>query len=501
MNKLKDIKKLFKKPFIPTAIAVIVVYFAIRLINLDLIPVFVDEAIYVRWAQVMRNEPTLRFLPLSEGKQPLFMWILMFILQLFSDPLVAGRVVSVAAGFVTLLGVAFLTWLVTKSRLATLISSVFYIILPYTFFFDRMALVDSMLAAFAVWSIILGLLLVDTPRLDLSLLLGFVLGGALLTKSPSIFFILLQPVFLLSTKLNKQKIIKIIGSWLVAGLVAFMFYNIMRLGPNFHLINSRNQDYLFSFSEVLQHPLNPLTGNLKSTFAWLGALFGWPVFALVFAAMFSKNRSLKVIFLWSLLPLLAQASVAKVYTPRYLLFAAVPLLVLAASSISKLVKSLPKAGLILLAVAMLWPAITTFNLLTQPANAALPQRMRHGYFQEWTAGYGQEDIAQYIKTKAQEGDSILIGTEGFFGTLPDGLQIYLQDVPNVTVIGLSYPVSEISQSLSSALEENLVYLVVNKSRNKLTPQHLERLELIDQYPKPPRPDGTREVLQFYQLLE
>ena len=140
-------------------------------------------------------------------------------------------------------------------------------------------------------------------------------------------------------------------------------------------------------------------------------------------------------------------------------------------------------------------------MLTQPANAALPQRMRHGYFQEWTAGYGQEDIAQYIKTKAQEGDSILIGTEGFFGTLPDGLQIYLQDVPNVTVIGLSYPVSEISQSLSSALEENLVYLVVNKSRNKLTPQHLERLELIDQYPKPPRPDGTREVLQFYQLLE
>ena len=45
-----------------------------RFVNLTQVPVFADEAIYLRWAQIMRAEETLRFLPLSDGKQPLYMW-------------------------------------------------------------------------------------------------------------------------------------------------------------------------------------------------------------------------------------------------------------------------------------------------------------------------------------------------------------------------------------------------------------------------------------------
>lgn len=55
----------------------------LRLLKLDLIPVFVDEAIYIRWAQVMKAETSLRFLPMSDGKPPLFMWILMPFLDFF----------------------------------------------------------------------------------------------------------------------------------------------------------------------------------------------------------------------------------------------------------------------------------------------------------------------------------------------------------------------------------------------------------------------------------
>ena len=86
------------------SLAIIFLYFLLRVPNLTKIPVFVDEAIYIRWAQVMQNEPTLRFLPLSDGKQPLFMWLIIPALKVFSDPLVAGRMVSVLAGFGTLVG-------------------------------------------------------------------------------------------------------------------------------------------------------------------------------------------------------------------------------------------------------------------------------------------------------------------------------------------------------------------------------------------------------------
>ena len=66
----------------------------LRLFNLNHLPIFADEAIYVRWAQVMRVEPSLRFLPLQDGKQPLFMWSVILMFKVFTDPLVAGRLVS-----------------------------------------------------------------------------------------------------------------------------------------------------------------------------------------------------------------------------------------------------------------------------------------------------------------------------------------------------------------------------------------------------------------------
>jgi predicted membrane-bound mannosyltransferase len=86
--------------------------FVFRFISLTILPIFADEAIYVRWAQVMASEPTLRFLPLSDGKQPLYMWILMFIVKYFNDPLFIGRLISVFAGLSTTIGIFVFSYIV-----------------------------------------------------------------------------------------------------------------------------------------------------------------------------------------------------------------------------------------------------------------------------------------------------------------------------------------------------------------------------------------------------
>src|SRR3989344_3182848 len=88
---------------------ILAAYLVLRIPNLTLQPIFADEAIYIRWAQVMKSEPTLRFLPLSDGKTPLFMWTMMPLFKVFEDPLFAGRFLSVMSGLVTLLGVFFLS--------------------------------------------------------------------------------------------------------------------------------------------------------------------------------------------------------------------------------------------------------------------------------------------------------------------------------------------------------------------------------------------------------
>ena len=61
-------------------------YFLLRLPNLTSQPIFADEAIYIRWAQVMRAEPTLRFISMTDGKTPLFMWVLIPLFKVFKDP-------------------------------------------------------------------------------------------------------------------------------------------------------------------------------------------------------------------------------------------------------------------------------------------------------------------------------------------------------------------------------------------------------------------------------
>ena len=496
---------MISKAFIVFSLSLIL-FCGLRLPSLTRIPVFVDEAIYIRWSQVMRNEPSLRFLPLSDGKQPLFMWATMPSLKIFSDPLVAGRMVSVIAGIMSLFGIAFLTFVLTQNFFLSSLASLVYAVLPFSVFFDRMALVDSLLSAFGLWSLGLGALLIKKTRLDLAMLLGFAIGFGQITKSPAIFFYLWQPFLFLAlfdfrSKDVKKRLIKLVGAWVVALFISLAVYNILRLGTNFHLIGSRNQDYLFSIREVLAHPANPLIGNSKTTFLWLWYLFTPPFFLCLFASFFSRFRktSFWILFL-SLSALTAKAFVAKVYPSRYILFAAMPIILPITFGLHELGHRLKKPWLVIL-IILLWPLILSGVLITSPEKANLPFDMRSGYLEDWTAGWGQKEVADYLISKSTEGRKLVVGTDGFFGTLPDGLQIYTAKYPNITVIGGSPSITTLPTSLTDSLKDkaNTVYLVANASRVNLSSDDLSRLTLINRFEKPIRLDGSHESLLFYQL--
>ena len=484
----------------------LVVFFELRLPSLTRIPVFVDEAIYIRWSQIMRNEPSLRFLPLSDGKQPLFMWATMPSLKIFSDPLVAGRMVSVFAGLLSLIGIALLTLVLTENLFLASIASLIYAVLPFSVFFDRTALVDSLLSAFGLWSLGFGAWLVKRPRLDLAMLLGFTIGLGLITKSPAIFFYLWQPILFLAlfdfhAPRLRSRLAKLLIFWLITFILSQAIYNILRLGTNFHLVGSRNQDYLFSIREVLTHSANPLIGNSKTTVLWFWYLFTPPLFLCLFASFFSRFRKISfwILFL-SLSVLTAQAFVAKVYTSRYILFAAMPIILPITFGLHELGHRLKKPWLVIL-IILLWPLILSGVLITSPEKANLPFDMRSGYLEDWTAGWGQKEVATYLIDRASRGEKSVVITDGFFGTLPDGLQIYTAKYPNITVIGGSPSITTLPTSLTDSLKDkaNTVYLVANASRVNLSSDDLSRLTLINRFEKPIRLDGSHESLLFYQL--
>jgi len=159
------------------AFVLLSLFFVSRLVNLTLIPIFVDEAIYLRWAQIAKNDAAWRFISLTDGKQPLFIWLAMVLMKVIKDPLVAGRLVSVGAGLASLTGIWLLTFELFGKKEAFW-ASFLYLISPIYLLYDRMALVDSLLCSFGILSLYFGVLLVRHLRLDIALILGMILGGA-----------------------------------------------------------------------------------------------------------------------------------------------------------------------------------------------------------------------------------------------------------------------------------------------------------------------------------
>ncbi len=487
-----------------------ILYFASRLPNLTSQPIFVDEAIYIRWSQIMRAEPTLRFLPLSDGKTPLFMWILMPLFKIFDDPLFAGRFLSIISGFGTLAGVFFLGWKFFNSK-AALWSVALLIFTPLIFFFDRMALVDCMLATFSIWSLNLALLLIKYQRLDLAMFLGYALGGSLLTKTPGMFNILALPVTLITfnwlEKFRQWKLLKIFGLWMVAFIITFGLYSILKLGPGFNNLSSRNQDYVFSPMELIGRPLDPFIPHFHDLQDWFPKLITWPIMIFVFLGIvFSflrKNKYALAILFWALVPLIIEMFLLKTFTARYILSSIPPLLFLGGWAISEVSQKIKfKSWLlwpIFATVLLAMPVQTDWLLLTNLEQAPLPRSERNGYLEAWTAGYGFPEIAKYLIEQSKKG-TIVVGTEGSFGTLPDGLMIYLDEHSHnapkdkqILVIGGN---ATVSANLRKAALTYPTYYVANKSRF----DGADNIELINEYSKPKGPRFPQDAILFYRVF-
>lgn len=483
--------------------------FLLRIINLTILPVFADEAIYIRWAQVMAHEPTLRFLPLSDGKQPLFMWILMFFVHRLADPLFAGRLISVFTGLGTIVGVFVLSYVLFRSKLASLVSSLLWALSPFALLFDRMALVDSMLTMFGVWTAVLGLITVKTARLDMAMITGFALGAALLTKSPAIFFVLLLPTLGIFASWPKQQnkrplhLIKLAGLLGVSYLIGFGIYNILRLGPNFQLIGQRNIDYVWPINHILTHTLDPLVPHFHRSLLYLWEMGPGVIYVLLVISLlvnFKKNwKQLLFLAIWGVGPIIVNSEYAKVLTARYVLFSIPFIFIFAASAILAKKELLKKLVYLILGVFVLQSLWFNSLLLNNPEAAPLSRSERSGYLEEWTSGTGIKESAEYIKSEhaKEPNKQIVVGTEGFFGTLPDGLQIYLEGTPNVIVIGVGLGIDKVHPSLAESKKAgNKTYLVANSSRLNFTkPFEESGLKVIATYKKADRPPALREWVQ------
>lgn len=484
----------FNRKDILTALLLLFGFLIIRLINLTIIPIFTDEAIYLRWAQIAKNDASWRFISLTDGKQPLFVWLTMIAMKFVADPLVAGRLVSVGAGLVSMAAIWWLAWVFFKNKKVSFLASFFYLLYPFAMIYDRMALMDGLVGAFSLLSLCLAVMLAKAPRLDVAMLLGFALAGGILTKTSGFLSIYFLPLTLIlfdwRRKNRRRRLLTWFGLAVLAVFISQLFYGILRLSPFFHMISQKDTTFVYSFQEWLEHPFNFLWGNLKGLFDWLRRYLTWPWLLLVFSSFFWKKYLKERLFLfgWFLAPFTALALFGRVLYPRFIFFMTLPLLILAAYSFDRLAQRLAKRFLIFGFFILFFAFTLYFNyqILFNPSKAPITFSDKGQYVVSWPSGTGIKEMISLLEEKTSE-QSIFIATEGTFGMFPAAIELYLWDNDNVEIKGY-WPVNEIDQKLIDKAAFLPVYFVFSETRD--IPEKWP-LELVAEYPKIQKPYSLR----------
>ena len=492
-------------------VLIVALYFLVRIPSLTYQPIFADEAIYVRWAQIAKAEPTLRFISLQDGKTPFYMWMMAPFLELFTNPLFAGRLLSVISGFVTLLGVFWIGKTYFSIR-AGLFGALLVAITPFMIFFDRMALVDSMLAAFTIWIIYWALKLAHEQNAQNAIILGLLLGAGWLTKTPGMVNVALLPMLGLFFDFKKShlkpRLVKFGSYFAGSAFIAVFLYLIQRIDPNFHQLSSRNSDYIHPLTRLLEYPLDPLIPHFKDTIAFSYGFFGPIVILIPFILWMiykTKSKVAVILLLWSLIPFVYELEFIKAYTARYILYCIPPLLLLGGVTLDWLIerlKILGNAGFVVVglffAASLSWMVYFVIPLHTNLATLPIANAERRGYLEDWTAGYGLDEIANYL-ILASQNETVVVGTEGGFGTLPDGLVIHLDryfhttDTQKIVVVSGK---GQVSDALRNFSKEKPTFFVANKSRY---PFAEPGLTLIQEYKKVEGQDLPQDSILFYRV--
>lgn len=480
-----------------------VAFFFSRLYNLMSLPLFTDEAIYVRWSQIARYDPAWRFISLTDGKQPSFVWITMTLMKFIEDPLMAGRLVSVGAGFFTLIGMFFLGKEIFKNRWVGIISSALYLIFPMALVYDRMALYDSLVGTFSVWSLYLEVLLIRRVRLDVALLLAMVIGGGVLTKTSAFFSIYLLPFSLVLFDIKQKEKINRFFKWaalaILAAVLAYGYYSILRLFPLFHIIAEKNSVFVYPLHDWITHPFNFFMGNFSGLNDWYQHYISLPIIGLVIFSYFiylKYTREKVLLAVWFLLPFIALALFGRVLYPRFIFFMALATLPLAALSLyrfSEVFKNKLTYAFCFLLFALI-SLKADYYILTDFKNAPIPRSDLGQYINGWPAGGGIKEMITFLEEQAKQ-KKIYVATDGTFGSLPTyAVEIYLGDNKNVEKRGIWPLPEELPEDLIKKSKIMPVYFILNQAQ--IVPPKWP-VKLVAQYQK-----GTKKIYLFiYEVVK
>ena len=259
---------------------------------------------------------------------------------------------------------------------------------------------------------------------------------------------------------------------LFAVIIAEVFYNALRLSPFFHIIAEKNTIFVYPVSEWIKHPFTFFVGNLMGLSNWLFTYLTPLIIVAIVLSFFSKKywKEKALLFLYFLAPFVADALFGKVIFPRHIFFTSLYLLPLAAFGLIwliDLVNSYTKKrklnigsimGILIIILFIIYPVKVSLDFIFNPTKAAIADADQRQLISEWPAGGGVKESVDFFSKEAVN-QKIFVGTEGTFGLMPAGLDIFLGKNPNITTRGYWPIQDEMPQDLRDAANTMPTYFI------------------------------------------
>lgn len=386
-----------------TVVATGLATLVLRLFHIRQRPIFNDEAIFIRWAQLVREHPARLFeITLQDPKPPLHTALLAIFVRAGNDPVLAGRVISAVIGMLTVFAFAAVAYELEKRSEAAVIAAILAATCPFLAFHQRLATADALFvleSLVAVWLTLRGS----------TLLAGTALGAALETRS----------VFSLSlavTMATKQwRRFAIALSAAICLWLPYLLASPERYRPSVMDELRRRILYQSQF-----HAAAPSLHSLS----WLWTYLTPPVLiAAVIALLWKRDWFLAVWTVAMLLPVIF----GSVSYSRYALNAAVPLVLAAASFIV----AMPRRAVACALVAA-FPLFLTLRGAADWRQERLVASDRYQYNEGWPAGYATQQAIAWLETRATT-----VMTSDEWGLPADAVALHFDRNPRVHVLSTS----------------------------------------------------------------
>lgn len=348
-----------------------------RFYNLGNLPLFSDEGYAVARAWELKNSGELLGM-VKYTTQPVFIWLIAIFQFLPLNNIISGRLVSGIFGLGTALIVSKLAgkWI---NRQAVIPAFILMAVLPFSLFYDRTILFESVTLFFMV----------------LALVFPAATGLAVLTKQTG--WLILPLVLAVGKGGLRERTAKISIS--ILAVIAVWY---LAAGSNFSIVGTM----ISKTASPVSASAN-IKNNLLRSKLWLIDYLTWPVIWLSILGGISaviktirKKRVIPILIVagWSLGIFLFINKTAVIFYPRYLYSIIVGVVLLAVNGWEIIRIRWPnKIGLSGLFMLILLPGIISdWKIMVIPQKAEIPREDGFQFFEDWTSGIGGRQLADKI---------------------------------------------------------------------------------------------------------